>query len=112
MSTYTPQPGVFVGRPPCAACGANLQLHTLPEEEALALQMPQRSDGQYLTSGELQRLLERRVPLRCPAAYRPTRIEEAQRALAQAEASGDPVRVFAARGDLQRLTGRRSESTV
>lgn len=43
---------------------------------------------------------------RCPTAYRPGSLEEAQRELAQAEASGDQQRVFVARGDLQRLQGR------
>ena len=73
MTTYRAQEGVFVGRPPCAECGANYHLHR---------------DGV------------------CLAAWRPTTPAEAQRELAAAEASGDPTRVFVARGDLQRLEGR------
>jgi hypothetical protein len=72
---YTPNPGVFVGRPPCAECGAAYRLH--------------EQDGT------------------CPVAYRPGTMEEAERELMQAEASGDKARIFIARGDVQRLTGRR-----
>lgn len=43
----------------------------------------------------------------CPEAYRPDSLEEAQRGLAAAEASGDPDRVFIARGEVQRLGGGR-----
>ena len=46
--------------------------------------------------------------LRCPEAYRPDTLELARRELAQAEASGDEARIFVARGNLQRLEGRRA----
>ena len=39
----------------------------------------------------------------CPTAYRPGTLEEARRALEDAERSGDPGRVFVARGEVQRL---------
>lgn len=44
--------------------------------------------------------------LRCPTAYRPTTLAEAQRELERAQASGDAGRVFVARGDVQRLGGK------
>lgn len=44
---------------------------------------------------------------KCPTSYRPQTLEEAQRELQRAEASGDAGRVFVARGDVQRLGGKR-----
>lgn len=102
MSTYQPAPGVFVGRPPCAACGANFQLHRPPVE-----QLPATVVGRQVTGAQLARLLERGVPLECPQAYRPATVEEARRGLEEAVRSGDPAREFIARGELQRLEGRR-----
>jgi hypothetical protein len=102
VSTYSPREGVFVGRPPCANCGANLQLHTLPPD--VAAQVP---DGHQLTSSGLQKLLDGGARLRCPTPYRPGSVEDARRALEEAERSGDAARIFTARGDLQRLVGRK-----
>jgi hypothetical protein len=42
----------------------------------------------------------------CPTPYRPDTLEEARRELEAAEASGDPGRIFVARGEVQRLEGR------
>lgn len=78
MTTYDPAPGVHVGRPPCTACGAAYRLH--------------RVGGSTLV---------------CPTPYRPSTLETAQRELADAERSGDPTRVFVARGEVQRLGGSR-----
>jgi hypothetical protein len=78
VGTYAPQEGVHVGRPPCATCGANYHLH--------------RVVGRW-------RL--------CPEAYRPSTMAEAQRELSQAVAASDPVAEFVARGNVQRLAGRR-----
>jgi hypothetical protein len=101
MSAYSPAPGVFVGRPPCAECGANVQLHRPPAEY-----LPATLVGHHITSRGLGKLLAAGVPLNCPQAYRPGTLEEAQRGLEEAERSGDPARVFVARGELQRLEGR------
>jgi len=79
MMAYTPVDGVFVSRPPCARCGAAARLHMLSR------------------SGELGP---------CPTAWRPGTAAEAEAELRSALASGDEARVFAARGNLQRLTGR------
>lgn len=96
VSTYRPQPGVFAGRPPCADCGAAYRLHREHTEpcEARAL----RGIG-GCWCGRLG------APF-CPEAYRPGTLEVAQRELAAAEASGDQARVFVARGEVQRLTGK------
>lgn len=79
MNGYQPAAGVYVGRPPCANCGAAYRLH--------------RSSGGW--------------PGACPEQYRPDSLRVAQRELAAAEASGDEARVFVARGEVQRLQGRR-----
>ena len=85
VSTYTPQPAApGAGRPPCASCGAAYRLH-----------------GIVYVGGQGD---EARP---CPEAYRPDTVELARRELAQAEATGDEARVFVARGNLQRLEGRR-----
>lgn len=94
MSTYQPQEGVFAGRPPCASCHANFQLHR------------PAGAGPQVTGEQLGRLYRQGVELECPEAYRPASLEEAQRGLEQAERSGDQARVFIARGELQRLRGR------
>ncbi len=41
---------------------------------------------------------------RCPEQYRPGTLDEAAQLLADAEHSGDPLRTFVARGDVQRLS--------
>lgn len=46
--------------------------------------------------------------LACPEAYRPGTMAEALRELAAAQASGNSVRVFSARGEVQRLLGHRT----
>jgi hypothetical protein len=89
VSTYEPQEGALVGWPPCRHCGAAYRLHHLDERTVAG-------------AGATARVAR----LRCPEAYRPGTLEEAQRELAQAEASGDANRVFVARGNLQRLAGR------
>lgn len=82
MSTYMPNPDhVGAGRPPCT-CGAAWRLH-LPTVSAT---------GQWLA---------------CPEPYRPDTLEVARRELAAAEARGDEGGIFVARGNLQRLEGRR-----
>lgn len=43
----------------------------------------------------------------CPVAYRPDTLADALRELAAAQAAGDPARIFVARGEAQRLHGRR-----
>lgn len=45
----------------------------------------------------------------CPVAYRPDTLEVARRELAAAESSGDQARIFIARGEVQRLIGRRPD---
>ncbi len=81
-STYVPAEGVLDGsRPHCATCGAAYRLH-------------------------LQRGTERW----CPQAWRPDTLEAAQAALERATAAGDEAAVFVARGNLQRLQGRRPAS--
>lgn len=108
MSTYVAQEGVYVGAPPCASCGAALRLHTVPAgtiTEAVPIRVGPNT-RQYLTSLGLQKLLAAGAQLQCPEAYRPGTLEEAQRGLAAAEASGDAARIFIARGELQRLQGR------
>lgn len=108
MSTYQPQPGIFVGRPPCANCGANIQLHTLPPE-ALAETVPitvGSTERRYLTSRGLQALLDAGVALQCPTAYRPPTLQEAVANLERAREHGNTALVFAARGEVQRLLGR------
>jgi hypothetical protein len=89
MSTYEPQEGALVGWPPCRHCGAAYRLHHV-EERTVA--------GAGATA--------RTARPRCPTAYRPSSLEEAQRELAAAEASGDANRIFVARGEVQRLQGR------
>lgn len=44
---------------------------------------------------------------RCPEQYRPATLEEAQRTLARAEERGDLAAIFVARGEVQRLSGRK-----
>lgn len=41
----------------------------------------------------------------CPQQYRPPTLADASRELMAARASGDQARIFAARGDVQRLGG-------
>lgn len=94
MSAYRPAEGVFVGRPPCAECGANFNLHR------------PTTIGAGATSTQLASAYRHGVPLRCPEAYRPGTLEEAVRGLVEAERSGDEARIFVARGELQRLAGR------
>lgn len=102
MSTYAPQEGVYPGRPPCANCGANFQLHRAPVAATAGL------PGRAMVTGRgLAKLYDAGVQLECPEAYRPGTLELARRALEEAEASGDANRIFTARGDLQRLEGRR-----
>jgi hypothetical protein len=87
VSTYEPQEGVLAGRPPCRHCGAAFRLHRNPALD--------------------ERPLEQHEPRHpCPTAYRPGSLEEAQRELVAAEASGDANRIFVARGEVQRLAGR------
>lgn len=83
MTTYQPAEGVFVGRPPCVNCGAAWRLHEPVARPGAA------------------------GVLRCPVAYRPDTLDAANRALDEAIASGDQARIFAARGDVQRLGGPR-----
>lgn len=90
MSTYEPQEGALVGWPPCRHCGAAYRLHRLDE----------RTVAGAGATARVARLL-------CPSAYRPATLEVAQRELEAAEASGDANRIFVARGELQRLAGRR-----
>ena len=78
MPIYEPAAGIYVGRPPCAHCGAAYRLH--------------RSAGGW--------------PGACPERYRPADLSTAQRELASAVESGDEARVFVARGEVQRLGGR------
>ena len=87
MTTYRPAEGIFVGRPPCL-CGAAFLLHGYG---SLRMRLAQDKAGQ----------------LACPSIYRPATPDDAARELEAAQASGDPARVFIARGDLQRLTGQR-----
>jgi hypothetical protein len=96
VSTYEPQEGALVGRPPCRHCGAAYRLHRLRVAPHPVTGQPAPAPVPAGGSG-----------LACPTAYRPGTLEEAQRELAQAEASGDANRVFVARGNLQRLEGRR-----
>jgi len=42
----------------------------------------------------------------CPTLYRPDTIERAEDEMRAAQASGDLVRIFLARGELQRLRGK------
>ena len=74
MTTYQPQPGIFVGRPPCH-CGAAYRLHG--------------NEGA------------------CPSPYRPDTLAVAIHDLRRAVAAADTSRIFAARGDVQRLLGHR-----
>jgi hypothetical protein len=84
MTTYEAQPtGIGAGRPPCANCGAAYRLHHADVND---------SGEQYV--------------LRCPVAYRTDTLGAAQEDLRAAEASGDPARIFVARGNVQRLGGR------
>lgn len=46
----------------------------------------------------------------CPVPYRPPTIQSAERDLRDAERSGDANRIFIARGEVQRLRGRRARS--
>lgn len=43
----------------------------------------------------------------CPERYRPDTLAEAMRELAAAQAAGQQGRIFAARGEVQRLAGHR-----
>lgn len=79
---YFPQPGVFVGRPPCMECGAAYRLHHETADRGVR---------------------------RCPQAYRPDTLEAAQRALSAARDSGDAAALFIARGEVQRLGGNPDE---
>lgn len=90
--TYAPVDGTFVGRPPCASCGASFHLH--------------QPSGSVVDGKLRQRLFDGGTPLLCPQAARPDSLEAARRVLEDAEASGDAARIFAARGDVQRLEGR------
>jgi len=83
VSTYSPAPGVYAGRPPCAHCGAAYRLHRATLVAGVG------------------------GVLRCPEAYRPATLEVAQRELAEALARGDEAGIFVARGNLQRLEGRK-----
>jgi hypothetical protein len=47
---------------------------------------------------------ERRL---CPTLYRPDTLESARAELVAAQRSGDEARIFVARGNVQRLQGRR-----
>lgn len=113
MSTYQPQPGVFPGRPPCANCAAAYRLHTWPgwaAEPVTAATVPLivgSTERLYLTSAGRRKIEAAGILPQCPEAYRPDTLEAAERELAQAEALGDQARVFVARGNLQRLSGRR-----
>lgn len=42
----------------------------------------------------------------CLQQYRPDSLEQAETELAEALRSGDPARIFVARGEVQRLKGR------
>jgi len=56
--------------------------------------------------------LHGRVDERCPQPARvATTLESARVALEEAEKSGDPARVFVARGEVQRLGGGRQSNT-
>lgn len=94
-TTYAPQDGVFPGRPPCAACGADFHLHRPPD--AGPLRVTGRGLGKRHDAGGA---------LRCPTAYRPDTLGTAVAAMADAATRHDPAGVFAARGDIQRLLGR------
>lgn len=113
MTTYHPQgrPELPGSRPPCATCGAAYRLHRPPAgaiEYATPLPGPGQAAGlRYLTRAGLAKMEAAGLQLECPEAYRPDTLEVARRELAQAEASGDEARVFVARGNLQRLEGRR-----
>ena len=109
MTSYTPQPGVFPGRPPCATCGAAFRLHR-PNVAGLGPGDTADVLGKsYVTSRGLNKLAAMGA-LSCPDAYRPDDLATAQRALDDALASGDQARVFVARGDLQRVQGRGNRS--
>lgn len=99
--TYSPAEGTYIGRPPCANCGANFHLHRL------------RASGPAVSGATLANAHERGEALVCPTERpEPARAEtlDAARAeLAQAEASKDPQRVFVARGNVQRLMRAASE---
>lgn len=90
MSTYAPAEGIHIGWPPCANCGAAYRLHHVTEHSVAG-------------AGAIARTAR----LTCPTPYRPDTIEVAQRELAAAEASGDQARIFTARGEVQRLVGRK-----
>lgn len=96
MTTYQPQEGVHIGRPPCANCGANFHLHH--DAERHGSHLPDR----------LCLECERVGPPACPTPYRPGGLQAAADALRSAYRAGDANRVFAARGDLQRLLGHRA----
>lgn len=110
MSTYDSLPGVYPGRPPCANCNAAYRLHTWPGWRAgdvVAASTPLPGGRLYLTSAGRRKLEVAGIQPVCPVAYRPDTLELAERELAEAEALGDQTRIFVARGNLQRLTGRR-----
>jgi len=88
VSVYSPAPGVYAGRPPCAHCGAAYRLHRNPILDERPLEQHEPRDP-------------------CPVAYRPATLEAAQRELAEALARGDDAGIFVARGNLQRLEGRK-----
>lgn len=109
MSTYLANPThVGAGRPPCANCGAAARLHLPSGLELREGDTVPIAGRQYVTQQGWRKLVER--GLLCPEPYRPDTLEVARRELAEAEASGDEARVFVARGNLQRLEGRRREA--
>lgn len=73
MTTYSPQAGVHVGRPPCATCGANYHLHRAgtcpaayrPDSLQAAVSALSAAQGRhdpaatFAARGDLQRLLGR-----------------------------------------------------
>jgi hypothetical protein len=89
LTMYIPAGTIGAGRPACARCGAAYGLH-----------------GSILLSRAARATLAARGQLPCPHPFRVDSLAVAQRALDRAEASGDASRIFAARGDLQRLQGR------
>ena len=98
-STYVPQAGAHVGRPPCATCGADFHLHR-PEADLVP------GPRFQVTGRGLGKLADAGAPLFCPEPYRPDTLQAAVSALQTAQGRHDPAATFAARGDLQRLLGR------
>lgn len=89
MTTYLPQTGVFMGRPPCENCGAAFRLHGLSGTTGVELAASANSGDR----------------LACPTAYRPASLDDAEKALVRAILSGDQAASFVARGEVQRLGG-------